>query len=268
MTLYHYTTADGLHGIVASKTIWASDYRFMNDSTEFNYGLAIFDEVLESNFFRDNYADLGEMVRNFRRPASTFVVLITSFCQHPDLLSQWKGYNSATGYAIGFNRDWLNQNAEHQGFRLIPVVYDAAEQRRLVRERIGLLKTLLAERRASRTEWEVAREWWPQMLHTITALKSEHFKEEDEYRLVKIEEGWTLGIKTRVAPQGLVPYKPVKLDAMTINNPLLPPNNVGIECIIVGPALANQQLAAVDALLASHHMRLSIQKSDIPYLPK
>jgi hypothetical protein len=38
--------------------------------------------------------------------------------------------------------------------------------------------------------------------------------------------------------------------------------------LIVVPALANQQLAAVDALLASYHMRLTIQKSAIPYLPK
>lgn len=32
--LMHYTTADGLMGIVTSKTLWATHARFLNDSEE------------------------------------------------------------------------------------------------------------------------------------------------------------------------------------------------------------------------------------------
>src|ERR1700745_2358870 len=34
-TLYHYTTQAGLLGILTSKSIWASEIRFLNDATEF-----------------------------------------------------------------------------------------------------------------------------------------------------------------------------------------------------------------------------------------
>jgi hypothetical protein len=188
MTLYHYTTPAGLEGIIRTKSIWASDYRFLNDASEFNYGLAIFDRIIGSSTTTFNRPDVVEIVRSFRKvvAASDFSVLITSFCKHSDLLSQWKGYNGAIGYALGFNDDWLTQNAGEQGFRLFPVCYDVGKQQHLVREKIDLLNTLITEGVGSLTPWEVTREWWTQMLLTITALKSEHFKEEDEFRLVKV----------------------------------------------------------------------------------
>jgi hypothetical protein len=36
-TLYHYTTFSGLLGIVKSRTLWASDIRYMNDSAELRH---------------------------------------------------------------------------------------------------------------------------------------------------------------------------------------------------------------------------------------
>ncbi|MHC4042957.1 hypothetical protein [Bradyrhizobium sp. 23AC] len=38
MILYHYTSAAGLHGIVASESLWTSHYRFLNDTSEFRHG--------------------------------------------------------------------------------------------------------------------------------------------------------------------------------------------------------------------------------------
>jgi hypothetical protein len=37
-TLHHYTTAAGLIGILRSKSLWASDCRFLNDRSELVYG--------------------------------------------------------------------------------------------------------------------------------------------------------------------------------------------------------------------------------------
>lgn len=33
--LYHYTNWDGLSGILKTKSLWATHYRFLNDSSEF-----------------------------------------------------------------------------------------------------------------------------------------------------------------------------------------------------------------------------------------
>ncbi|MBO4706107.1 MAG: DUF2971 domain-containing protein [Spirochaetaceae bacterium] len=46
-TLYHYTTADGLKSIIENKTIRFSDYRFLNDIDELEYGKKVFRQVLE-----------------------------------------------------------------------------------------------------------------------------------------------------------------------------------------------------------------------------
>ena len=43
--LYHYTTAHGLRCIVESKSIWASDFRFLNDASEFQHGRSIFEKI-------------------------------------------------------------------------------------------------------------------------------------------------------------------------------------------------------------------------------
>ena len=39
--LYHYTSADGLIGILSSKSIWLTDLRYMNDLSELQYSKAL-----------------------------------------------------------------------------------------------------------------------------------------------------------------------------------------------------------------------------------
>lgn len=46
-TLYHYTSADGLKSIIENRTLRFSDYRFLNDIDELEYGKKIFRQVLE-----------------------------------------------------------------------------------------------------------------------------------------------------------------------------------------------------------------------------
>jgi hypothetical protein len=272
MILYHYTTAEGLQGIITSKSVWASDYRFLSDTAEFNYGLSIFEKIFD-RLAKELPSDVVEVIqghiKNHFKGISDFPfnLLIASFCEDDDLLSQWRGYNGAIGYAIGFNGDWLQQNAEQQDFRLIPACYQPAEQEQTIVDRFTLLKRLLTEEAPQNPSWNTVKRWWPLMLVSMAALKNKHFKAEREWRLVKATTGWPAGISTRAGRSGLVPYLPVKLDAKIIQNARFHPRNVGIERIIVGPGLSDQQRTAVDALLASQHMRLEIGKSDIPYIP-
>ena len=43
--VYHYTDAAGLQGILDSGVLWATDYRYLNDSSELRY---IFDLAVQS----------------------------------------------------------------------------------------------------------------------------------------------------------------------------------------------------------------------------
>ena len=45
--LFHYTNAGGLLGILSTSRIWATNYRFLNDSSEIAYGAAIFEAVVQ-----------------------------------------------------------------------------------------------------------------------------------------------------------------------------------------------------------------------------
>jgi hypothetical protein len=108
------------------------------------------------------------------------------------------------------------------------------------------------------------KSWWLQAQKVALTLKSEHFKEERETRLFWTGLDSTFGLQTRVGPAGLVPYRTFKFAEVVVSD-ASHPNNLGIEEIIVGPANDKHQIAAVDALLASHKMRLTITKSKIPY---
>jgi hypothetical protein len=270
MILYHYTTAEGLQGIIKDKSIWASDYRFLSDTAEFHYGLKIFQDIF-GRFAKQLPTDVVEVIENLKKhyfaaPDFPFSMLIASFCECGDLLSQWRGYNGAIGYAIGFKFDWLQRNADAQGFQLVQARYEPEEQQQTIVGAFNLLKESLKERAEQNPSSETVKEWWPLMLVRIAALKDKHFKEEKEWRLVKAKSDWEKGIFTRVVQSGLVPYLPMKLNKKIIRN-ASHPKNVGIERIIVGPGLLDQQKVAVHALLASQEMRLEIEKSRIPYLP-
>ena len=44
--LYHYTSIDGLEGILSKRSFWASQIHFLNDIQEFKYSFDIFEKIL------------------------------------------------------------------------------------------------------------------------------------------------------------------------------------------------------------------------------
>src|SRR6266568_442547 len=48
--LYHYTSQEGLLGILSSKTLWATRIQSLNDSTEFAYTLALLKKAFDLQF--------------------------------------------------------------------------------------------------------------------------------------------------------------------------------------------------------------------------
>lgn len=269
MILYHYTTAAGLHDIVASRSLWTSHYRFLNDTSEFLHGWKIVLDAIDRRGaeIRDISSLAWETVALFRQHSSEIHGFVGSLTSEGDLLSQWRGYNRGQGFSIGFSADWLLQNAAAQDFDITPVLYDTEQQRaaadRAVTLLIGRLVEGTDEPEGARAQ---VRTWWPHALKTALVLKNQHFQEEREARLIWVGVSWPGDLKTRVSPAGLVPYRACLFDKVVINNAALHPNNCGIEEIIIGPALGRQQTIAVEALLTTHRMRLTIKRSEIPYI--
>jgi hypothetical protein len=46
-TLWHYTTFAGFQGIISPKTIWDTEYRFLNDSEEFFHARTLAEKLVE-----------------------------------------------------------------------------------------------------------------------------------------------------------------------------------------------------------------------------
>ena len=51
-TILHYTTLEGLKGILESGSLWASDIRFLNDIQEFKSGKKTFRDHLCSEYLK------------------------------------------------------------------------------------------------------------------------------------------------------------------------------------------------------------------------
>lgn len=59
--VYHYTTWDGLVGILQNKTLWATHYKFLNDYSE----IVLFKDKLISLIFphmRERYEELTQIL--------------------------------------------------------------------------------------------------------------------------------------------------------------------------------------------------------------
>jgi len=131
--LWHYTTTPGLLSIVRDKRIWATDAMYLNDSRELLEGAARL--AFEADAALEDPSPIPSPVRalwlEMRRGLSGDAKVqmpeegpfVTCFCSEGDLLSQWRGYSSGSGYAIGFSESALRVIAKLLGGSLSAVIY-------------------------------------------------------------------------------------------------------------------------------------------------
>lgn len=107
--LYHYTSAEGLAGIIGSRSLWMTDIRYLNDLSELQYAQALLGARIEERLALGdlNTAQtefLRRCVRGLDSAGLGQAYYSTSFCEDGNLLSQWRAYRgSGGGYAIGFD---------------------------------------------------------------------------------------------------------------------------------------------------------------------
>lgn len=112
--IYHYTTQEGLLGIIENEKIFATNTKFLNDTKEFDFGINLLLSTLESLTKASNRSRYDVLIEKItyemlchasRTQQNSF---ITSFSEKKDLLSQWRAYTAkSTGYCIGFKFDTL-----------------------------------------------------------------------------------------------------------------------------------------------------------------
>ncbi len=200
-TLYHYTSLDALVSIVSHGTLRFTDYRYLNDSSEFSlfqsYSRVIseqFDKYLSvlpivnadlpirPCYVCDNYASryFGEASR--RLEVANFLGV---FClsRAKDDLSQWRAYaGNPVGVALQFDRERLGAIALPYGYQIVDCTY-SIEDFRSYHELQNRLESLSADVYCDTPETiaEVDGAW---LLTLAGSLKDEAFISEKEVRVV------------------------------------------------------------------------------------
>src|ERR1041385_2673018 len=107
--LFHYTSAEALHGIVSKWTLFATDLAFLNDPEEGLFALRRFLETSKDRIERgDDYAKtvvqplFDLMIKSPVFPYGQERAFVASFSTRSDHLDQWRAYGcDGAGYAIG-----------------------------------------------------------------------------------------------------------------------------------------------------------------------
>ena len=94
--LYHYTYFTSLLGIVACRSLWASDIRYMNDSAELNHTADLIrTEITLQIGSGHKKPDLLNQFLDWvtHRITNCHMLFASSFRSNGNLLSQWRGYS-------------------------------------------------------------------------------------------------------------------------------------------------------------------------------
>jgi len=199
-TLWHYTDAAGLHGIITSGRIRLGDARFLNDRTEREYGVSLITEVLADELQSgDEGKHFLAFTAKYMRDRATRAVHVCSFSEVPTTISQWQRYGAdGYGYCLGFSHASLRR-LQNSSVELRKVIYRPSRQREIVRTRLRTLRA--AYEHASKNREESMPEYI--LVGTSAALsaayldglalelKDPSFSDEREWRLIhrRLREG-------------------------------------------------------------------------------
>lgn len=230
--LYHYTSAAGLNGILTSGSIYATDVEFLNDAQELWYGRPELCDALTNELHASPGTVIGDLDGpagrigriavalqyltgdSAERRAAMLPVFVACFCADGDLLSQWRGYASPGGYAIGFDTAALAQivDTEPRYAGLLQVEYGPTAVESMVKH---VIDSFEPKRPISRTGSTISLEGWSHtnehVLARLAAVKHPAFREEAEWRIITRADPAEPQINFRDGALGLIPYRMITI---------------------------------------------------------
>ncbi len=240
--MFHYCPLQGLQGIVESRCLWASNSQFLNDRAEVQRAREALgrskDLVLKGlSLFPEQ---LGVIQSQLERVATEdFHVFVTSFCEKPDKLSQWRGYaQQGQGVSIGFSR----QHLEVLGYSVRHVIYE-----RLLGQVIAALGVTCSALGGG-DEQELQNAVYRQLVELMSCAKPDAFAEEEEIRIMVLSHLIGPGeTKFRVVGKLFVPFVEIDL------SPVWP---AVIQQVWLGPQLVDETVhMSVRHFLASNGLQ-------------
>lgn len=201
--IYHYTSPEGLNGILENENIRFSNTRFLNDSSENNYIFSLFPKspniydnfLLEENFYKyirniaDSYLQ-GDICDIDGICWWSDDVYVASFSKDKDNLELWNYYTktpNSAGYNIEFQTIPFLINTDNFKFIQGEVIYDKIKQKSFIKEILKEYNKIYVEHKNEIESCSSSKKDFIRHLVNILELhniffKHEAYKNEQEYR--------------------------------------------------------------------------------------
>ena len=265
--LYHYTDLKGFLGIIESRKLWASNISFLNDYSEFEFGVELTNDIIERK--RDISSDPLE--KEFIQHLSdvSFVSIfkdlcyVVSFCEDGNLLSQWRGYGSdASGIAIGFRRDKLQELFDTNSW-LLKIEYDKNVQKEIleliIKYYLEKAKQIDMPSRIFIYEKNILS-LMSELSEILPTFKDPSYKEEKEWRIVYRPTFDETSTKFRIARNIIVPYVELSIGTEWQDVDEL------IGEVVIGPTRRKDTIfEGVSKVLNDSKLNAILRNSNIPF---
>ncbi|MDR6664276.1 DUF2971 domain-containing protein [Rhizobium sp. 1399] len=240
-SLFHYTSAAGLLGILGQHKLWFSDAAFMNDGSEALHGLRVMSHVIDE-FMKDQPDEFKEAADRLKTEVSDamrkFQPLIFCMSARDNLLNQWRDYGKdVVPYCIEFQAPALQQWSDFTfPVFLTKIVYDVEFQQSLTLQLVEAIFKRALEIKGERQHFEeeeaaqLIRGAALEIVALITRFKNPAFEAEEEWRLVTFRSEIVPQVtrKFRTSSLGVVPY----YEWEKVRNPKMLP----VKGVTVGPS--------------------------------
>jgi len=273
-TIYHYTDANGLRGILDSGTVWLSDIFMMNDPTELAHGFAYMAKEVDSLRTQERpetglfACQLHAFAEQGGLPASAHY-FACSFSREGDNLPQWTLYaDKARGYVLAFDTRPLErafieiEGATNENRCTFPVTYDGGIVRRLQEQIVKLADPLISFPRGRKLDGEQITAYMGELstilcVHALRAslyFKNESYRHEAEYRFLELHRGDIPAPQTKSRGSREAPTRYREFDWKSVNRSAL-------REVMVGPAAATE-----DATQFAQQCLRRAQLNDVPVI--
>ena len=219
--VFHYTDNSGIMGIINSKTIWATEARYLNDTKEIELAkdyVKLHASNLRNNIWSNQFSsDEKELLEELEHHATVTRpgVCVASFSEERDQLSQWRAYSGEGGCCLGLSSSLLKDCAERQGFIFGRCTYSHEQCCAVANEILWrLLKRYRNSDKSEDAKKELKVKIGIDLAHYGPLLKHRSFSEEKEWRIITPQIG--IGDKRldfRSSDGKILPFVAVDIEA-------------------------------------------------------
>lgn len=272
--LYHYTSGDGLIGILSNDSLWATDIFFMNDKREFTQFTDLLINKIQHkcNCLGDGHQgqwkeEWYNAIERYLQGVFASDIYVTCFSKRGDSLSQWRGYTQSNfGYCLVFDYDKISELTYKQNSFMVHCIYSEEEQSSIAKEFVEKFISAVVDNQNSHVfesqktmddiVSEIGRKYITVIQSLASSIKNSAFEDENEVRVIML--CIKNDVKFRPGGSFVIPYQEFPLELSKPDSPL--------KEIIIGPTPnPNLALKSVQMMLDQKGWKVSVRNTIVPY---